>query len=1255
MEPLAALGLASAVIQFIDFGSKLLKETGEIAESGSTISVHYLKTVTGDLESFNKTLGQQVLDQLNGSNSEEEEALCELISKCSSLARELLDGLANVSSQAGKGAKWANIRAALKTIWKKDRIETLARRLNEYRDQLILRVLMLFNAQQRTQNRNLDTVQTYEREIMEIVSINRTSLTQESLKAEQRHAETIAAILTTRGGGSRTITGPRYQKDFSKILKPSKLAPTITTFSSESDIPETLVSRSGPAELIEITTKILNALHFRTIRDRRSAVSKAHENTFQWIFRDPQANERPWSNFSRWLRIGSGCYWINGKAGSGKSTLMKYLQDGTESMQKLSIWAGSKQLIVPSFFFWYAGTSLQRSQIGPLRSLLFDVLSQRQELVLVLFPDVCRAIISQQLKGPVELSPIELLKAFRTLASSVPQDVKICFVVDGIDEYEGDSADLGVLFSEAITSASIKILLSSRPTPACVRAFSDFPKLRLQDLTRKDISRYAREMLAKDPVMQKLEAAEQGATRCLVTGIAEKANGVFLWVILVVRSLLRGLHDYDTLDDLQEKLDELPSDIEKLYDHMLGNMSSKRHRQGSQLLQIALKSLETHGEYPMTVLQLSRADDENYKRCFETGIEFMSKEQEEWQCEAMEGRLRSRCCGLLEVQELWTPHDGRNTIGFLHRTVVDFLRIDTIWARLTTTTNDTKFDVTDALLCSSKLEMKALGSQRHGSGRDSAAYNSMLRLLTYGHQMDIQNNAVYQPYLSEMTRTMGLYWHDSALFRTPEIQLQSVSDATRRISSRLHLTYPDSFLMAAASHCPNDQFEGLLTYFYPLNNRDSSTENKRSCLAAYLFIHWVDERLIPVRRSILRNVNVLCDSPNRPADIPSSLRKLWNDRWKSAVPSSMKSGWSLWEFILHYCYSLVRETNEDLMHLSDPVYVREFSDMLIALITAGASATCSIAIISKSSIRNKKPSCITCTALQVMHHLLMHIWNLLHEPYCRANTLSSGRISAKTLDSIAEKFCWLELTMCMKGAAMGIDEQLDLDGTSQHRSGRIKMSSSRVEITHDRYPSRPVSQHVGGMQATHHQYPSQDLGQKSVIPGTTRTLQWRFQDLSRRVTTTLPDLEVKQRLPLRAGFLRNAIDPETRDIDDGLSARLRDSPDRPRLIATENLDHWNPSSQNSRMNLSVLSDSDSDVREALAAAAGKINFSDKDGEYRLVKRKPLQQPLPSLSDIKAIRSGSAKGSNQAKGHDPLIATMVSTPWYQRVQEAQQKT
>ena len=59
MDPLSALSLAACVVQFLDFGSKLVRETKEIVDGGSTLSVEHLSRITVDLVGFNSALDRQ--------------------------------------------------------------------------------------------------------------------------------------------------------------------------------------------------------------------------------------------------------------------------------------------------------------------------------------------------------------------------------------------------------------------------------------------------------------------------------------------------------------------------------------------------------------------------------------------------------------------------------------------------------------------------------------------------------------------------------------------------------------------------------------------------------------------------------------------------------------------------------------------------------------------------------------------------------------------------------------------------------------------------------------------------------------------------------------------------------------------------------------------------------------------------------------------------------------------------------------------
>ncbi|KAI0865075.1 hypothetical protein F4860DRAFT_500765 [Xylaria cubensis] len=126
--------------------------------------------------------------------------------------------------------------------------------------------------------------------------------------------------------------------------------------------------------LTEANQDFLESLYFSKIKTRRRKIETAHAKTFRWIF-------QPSISFNHWLREGSGTFWVQGKAGSGKSTLMKFICSHPMTMKSLQEWAGSKRLVTAEFFYWSAGTVLQKSREGLLRSLLFEILRKCPELI----------------------------------------------------------------------------------------------------------------------------------------------------------------------------------------------------------------------------------------------------------------------------------------------------------------------------------------------------------------------------------------------------------------------------------------------------------------------------------------------------------------------------------------------------------------------------------------------------------------------------------------------------------------------------------------------------------------------------------------------------------------------------------------------------------------------------------------------------------------------------------------------------------
>ncbi|KAF3761238.1 hypothetical protein M406DRAFT_266964, partial [Cryphonectria parasitica EP155] len=327
---------------------------------------------------------------------------------------------------------------------------------------------------------------------------------------------------------------------------------------------------------------VLDSLYFRQCHERLNTVRVAHHETYEWVFCPPEA-DKPWAPFVEWLERGNGCYYISGKPGSGKSTLMKFVVSHQRTSAALESWAGGTP-IRASFFFWNLGSPLQKSSDGLLRGLLNDLLTQLRSLISVVMPDLWqRAAVAGASLDKFSLD--ELKRWIRKLLSQDTTSLKFFIVIDGIDEFEGDHDELVELIRDVVKNKNVKVLLSSRPTTFSEESFRDCPVLRLHDLTRGDIQKYAGDYLSG-----KLRQRHGAQWAALIDEITDRSHGVFLWVVLVVRSLREGLIDGDSIKEMGQRLDELPRDLKALYDHMIRNLSPRYQQQASEMFQLLLKA-----------------------------------------------------------------------------------------------------------------------------------------------------------------------------------------------------------------------------------------------------------------------------------------------------------------------------------------------------------------------------------------------------------------------------------------------------------------------------------------------------------------------------------------------------------------------------------------------------------------------------------------------------------------------------------------
>lgn len=434
-------------------------------------------------------------------------------------------------------------------------------------------------------------------------------------------------------------------------------------------------------DFVAKSQQLLESLMFAEMPRRHSAIADAYNKTFGWIFEDSG------TTFKTWLSSDSGIFWVNGKAGSGKSTLMKYLSDHPKSRSILSGWAMNekKKIVCASFYFWNSGLPMERTQEGLLQSLLFQVLRRCPHIIPDLFPDRWNGD-ELSYRYPQPWTRAELSSALAKILDLQESHLsaRFCFFIDGLDEYEGDRHQLVIDLKTLSKSSSVKLCVSSRPWTEFRDAFgSDSNRmLVLQDLTRGDMDRFVRGMLGKDERFVQMAKEEPGVQR-FIGEVLNKAQGVFLWVFLVVRSLLRGLDKHDDIAILEERLTKLPSKLEEYFARILDSIEDVYQDRAARMFHLIVRG----APLPLTAFWYLPREmkDPDYvlRKC--TMAPITDAEAEELRVKA-EHSINAWCRDLLEVRterrNLARSADNvallRPKVDFLHRTVRDFLLLKDI-------------------------------------------------------------------------------------------------------------------------------------------------------------------------------------------------------------------------------------------------------------------------------------------------------------------------------------------------------------------------------------------------------------------------------------------------------------------------------------------------------------------------------------------------------------------------------------------------
>ncbi|TVY63418.1 Ankyrin repeat domain-containing protein 50 [Fusarium oxysporum f. sp. cubense] len=305
------------------------------------------------------------------------------------------------------------------------------------------------------------------------------------------------------------------------------------------------------------------ALRFNGMNNRRDSILAPAVNTVQWLFQDQKF--RLWTTTTDERQR---LLFIKGKPGAGKSTLMK---EAVRRMQRTE----RRDHIFASFFIDAGGEIMQRCTTGIFRSLLYQLLLQsricspvtqatpeRQILICSIKDAIINTILASA-EWSESLLEILLSETLDFLASL---GKPVFIFVDALDELSTEmqrrQVDFWSLGLKICDLRGPRICLSCRHFPSI--AVAGCLELALDIYNQTDILNYIKQRLnARIPVHEGRWRKE------LTEKIHTLSSGVFLWVALVVDEALENYDMGISLLGIIRRVEEMPVELEKLYEKML--------------------------------------------------------------------------------------------------------------------------------------------------------------------------------------------------------------------------------------------------------------------------------------------------------------------------------------------------------------------------------------------------------------------------------------------------------------------------------------------------------------------------------------------------------------------------------------------------------------------------------------------------------------------------------------------------------------
>ncbi|KAI0123648.1 hypothetical protein BJ170DRAFT_697458 [Xylariales sp. AK1849] len=362
MDPITAVGFAAGILNFIEFSSTLVRGTYDLYHSttGTTAENDHISKVLADLQEVSKEL-----------HFRPEKSNIERHASQNSSLRKQLDDMEEGCLKMGR-----NFDSQNRLIHEK--MQALVQQLEDRHDSTSSIELKTSIS---TLNRLVMDTQL-EDSILGALYFDSMFLREDSVYDPE---EGTFAWLMGQAGSSTTSNVSNSTCEESNNSSEAHPGTASDHDSNGSDHTGSQVPHDNGNAENPLSSSIIPGSSSRTCISDSPSIGGEPNRSASLYNRETEA-------FRTFLQEGNGYFFICGKAGSGKSTMVKYLGYDIAIQEKLKQWSSDRKLVFARFFFWNSGDELQMSLDGLYRALLFRILKQIPALIRIVFHETWHEI-----------------------------------------------------------------------------------------------------------------------------------------------------------------------------------------------------------------------------------------------------------------------------------------------------------------------------------------------------------------------------------------------------------------------------------------------------------------------------------------------------------------------------------------------------------------------------------------------------------------------------------------------------------------------------------------------------------------------------------------------------------------------------------------------------------------------------------------------------------------------------------------------